>query len=76
MAIDTSDMTAQEARAHIARLGVSQVDFARIIRVSPQNVRKWLKLEGEPLPIPRAVQIVLRIITPGQVRKLLAEAAP
>lgn len=72
MSLDTSPMTPQEAREHIARLGISQQALARMIRVSPQNVRKWLKLDGAALDIPRAVQIMLRLITPAQARRLIA----
>lgn len=74
MALDTSIMTPQEAREHIARLGISQQAFARMIRVSPQNVRKWLKLDGDALDIPRAVQILLRLLTPAQAKRLIEAA--
>jgi DNA-binding transcriptional regulator YiaG len=70
MALDTSDMTADEARGHIARLGISQQALARLIRVNPSTVRRWIAHE-EPLDIPRAVQIMLRLLTPAQARKLI-----
>jgi DNA-binding transcriptional regulator YiaG len=71
MSLDTSTMTPQEAREHIARLGISQQAFARLIRVSPQNVRKWLKMDGAALDIPRAVQLLLRLLTPAAARRLI-----
>jgi DNA-binding transcriptional regulator YiaG len=71
MPLDTSDMTPQEARDHIARLDLSQQGLARIIRVNPATVRRWLKLDGTALDIPRAVQILLRLLTPAQVRQLV-----
>jgi hypothetical protein len=71
MALDTSDMTAQEAREHLARLEISQQAFARMIRVNPTTVRRWLKLDGTALDIPRAVQIMLRLMMPADARRLI-----
>ena len=71
MAISTDEMTPEEAREHIERLGISQQALARMIRVNPSTVRRWITLGGEPLDIPRAVQIMLRIITPAQARRLI-----
>jgi DNA-binding transcriptional regulator YiaG len=70
-ALDTSQMTATEAREHIARLGISQQALARMIRVNPSTVRRWLRLDGEALDIPRAVQIALRLLSPAMVRRLI-----
>jgi DNA-binding transcriptional regulator YiaG len=70
MALDTSDMTADEAREHIARLGISQQALARMIRVNPTTVRRWILHDGA-LDIPRAVQIMLRLLTPQQARRLI-----
>lgn len=71
MPLDTSKMTPAEAREHIERLGISQQSFARMIHASPQNVRKWLKLDGTANDIPRAVQIMLRLLTPAQAKRLI-----
>ncbi|HWX34155.1 MAG TPA: hypothetical protein VNZ53_42875 [Steroidobacteraceae bacterium] len=71
MPLDTSDMTPQEARDHIARLSISQQALARILRVNPVTVRRWLKLDGTALDIPRAVQLLLRLLTPAQARRLV-----
>jgi DNA-binding transcriptional regulator YiaG len=72
MAIETAEMTPEEAREHIARLEISQQAFARLIRVNPTTVRRWLRLDGEALEIPRAAQIALRLLTPAMARRLLA----
>lgn len=69
-------MTADEARAHLARLGLSQQAFARLIRVNPSTVRRWLFAE-DALDIPRAVQLLLPLLTPAKVKKLIeADTAP
>jgi DNA-binding transcriptional regulator YiaG len=76
VAIDTSTMTAAEAREHIARLGISQQALARMIRVNPVTVRRWIA-HSDPQDIPRAVQIMLRLITPAQAKRLIeADEAP
>lgn len=71
MALDTSPMTPQEARDHLARLGISQQALARLIRVNPATVRRWIKLDGTALDIPRAVQLLLRLLTPAHVHRLI-----
>lgn len=73
MPLDTSTMKAAEAREHLARLNLSQQALARLIRVNPKTVRRWLA-HDEPLDIPRAVQIMLRLISPAQVRRLIDAA--
>ena len=65
-------MTPDAFRAHLARLEISQQGFARLIRVSPLTVRKWLR-QREPLEIPRAVELLLPLLTPAKVRRLVAE---
>ncbi|WP_316234945.1 MULTISPECIES: helix-turn-helix domain-containing protein [unclassified Bradyrhizobium] len=76
MSLDTSEMTPEEAREHIERLGISQQAFARMIRVNPSTVRRWIKHrkntdELPALDIPRAVQILLRVLSPAQARRLI-----
>jgi len=68
-------MTAQEARDHLARLEISQQGFARLIRVNPKTVRRWLDPEN-PLDTPRAVEILLPLLTPKIVRRLVAADKP
>jgi hypothetical protein len=65
-------MTPDAFRAHLARLEISQQGFSRLIGVSPQTVRKWLRAR-EPLEIPRTVEILLPLLTPAKVRRLVAE---
>jgi DNA-binding transcriptional regulator YiaG len=77
--IDAGPMSPQEAREHLARLGISQQALARLIHVNPSTVRRWLTLNGAPLDIPRAVQLLLRLLTPAQARRLIEadeDAAP
>jgi hypothetical protein len=53
MPVDTSPVTAHEAREHLVRLDISQQGFARLIRVSPQMFRRWLNpRSGYPIPHP------------------------
>jgi DNA-binding transcriptional regulator YiaG len=66
-------MTAQEARDHIARLGISQQALARLIRVNPATVRRWINIKNQ-LDIPQAVALLLRLLTPAKVQRLIEEA--
>lgn len=34
-------MTATEFRSHLARLGLSQMAFARVVGADPRTVRRW-----------------------------------
>lgn len=65
-------MTPQEVRDHLARLGLSQNGFARLIRVNEKTVRRWVSLD-EPGDVPRAVEIALDLLTPARVKKLIAD---
>ena len=71
-AMTPNRMTSDELRQHLARLEISQQGFARLIGVAPQTVRKWLR-QVEPLEIPRAVEILLPLLTPAKVRRLIAD---
>jgi DNA-binding transcriptional regulator YiaG len=71
MSLETSEMTPEEARGHLARLGISQQAFARLIRVNPSTVRRWLTLNGTALDIPRAVQLLLRLLSCADMRRLM-----
>ena len=68
-------MTSQQARDHLARLEISQQAFARLIRVNPATVRRWLNPEDTANDIPRAVEILLPLLTPAKVKRLIAEDA-
>jgi hypothetical protein len=41
-----------------------------MIRVNPVTVRRWIA-HHDPLDIPRAVQIMLRLMTPAHARRLI-----
>jgi hypothetical protein len=64
----TATMTAEQARAHLERLGLTQGDFTRLMAVDDRRARRWLSLT-DPLPIPRAVEIALTELTPATVKK-------
>lgn len=66
-------MTAQEARDHLARLKIGQQAFARLIRVNPSTVRRWLNV-ADPLDIPGAVELLLRVLTPGKAKQIMRDA--
>ncbi|MGX9947240.1 hypothetical protein [Bradyrhizobium sp. BTAi1] len=63
-------MTTVEAREHLARLEVSQQAFARIIRVNPSTFRRWLDPDSG-IPMPRSVQLLLRLLSPTEARRLI-----
>lgn len=67
-------MSPQEARQHIARLGITQQALARMIEVNDSTVRRWLRQDGDALDIPQAVAILLRILSPTRAKNLIAEA--
>ena len=46
---------------------------ARLIKGNPTTVRRWLNIEN-PLDIPQAVAIMLRLLTPAKVKRLIEEA--
>ncbi|MBR0883785.1 uncharacterized protein YjeT (DUF2065 family) [Bradyrhizobium japonicum] len=65
-------MTPDQCRAHLTRLEISQQAFARLVGITPQHFRKMLR-QVEPLEIPRAVELLLPLLTPAKVRRLVAE---
>lgn len=75
MSLDTSPMTTTEAREHLARLDISQQGFARLIRVSPQMFRRWLDPKSG-YPMPRSVQLLLRLLSKAAVQALIKADAP
>jgi len=64
----TATMTAEEARAHLDRLKLTQGEFTRLMGVNDRTGRRWLSLT-DPLPIPRAVEIALTELTPARLKK-------
>jgi DNA-binding transcriptional regulator YiaG len=69
MPLEAGDMAPETARAHLARLGLSQQAFARLFRANPRTARRWVSGDSE---IPRAVAIALELLTPDKVAALLA----
>lgn len=65
-------MTAEEARAHLERLGLTQGEFTRLMGVNDRTGRRWLSLT-DALPMPRAVAIALELLTPKTVKKWMPE---
>lgn len=65
----TATMTPAQARAHLTRLKLTQGEFTRLMGVADRTARRWLAIEGEPLPIPRAVEIALTELTPAKVKR-------
>jgi hypothetical protein len=63
---DQPAMTPDQARAHLARLKLTQGDFQRLMDVDDRRARRWLS--GD-LPIPRAVEIALTELTPAKLKK-------
>jgi hypothetical protein len=64
-------MTPTLFRKHLNRLGVTQTDFARLINVNVKTVKRWASLT-DPFEIPRAVEILLPLLSPTRVKALLA----
>jgi hypothetical protein len=63
----------EEARAHLARLELSQQGLARLIGRNPATIRKWLNPE-HPDELPIEIGIMLELLTPARLRKLQREA--
>ena len=62
-------MTPADLRATLKKLDLSQVGLARILRVSPQTVRRWVQPPNAPshAPIPPwAVAVLGWIEQPGR----------
>lgn len=58
-------MTPDALRAHLDRLGLTQVGAARLLEVDARTVRRWAT--GD-VPIPKAVEMLLERLTPDDVR--------
>ena len=52
-------MTPTQYRAHLDRLGLSQVGAARLFGVDPRTSRRWV---AGDLAIPKAVALALRLM--------------
>lgn len=69
-------MTPTQYRDTIAALGLNQSSAARLFGVDPRTSRRWAS--GD-MPVPRAVELALRImlthgVTPSQAASLLSAA--
>ncbi len=54
-------MPPAEVRAALARLGLSQSEWARLIGVNPRTVRNWCA-DPQRTPVPRWARFVLRLM--------------
>lgn len=57
-------MTANQFRAALARLDLSQVGAARLVGSDPRTARRWALGERE---IPECVAILLRLLIGGKI---------
>jgi DNA-binding transcriptional regulator YiaG len=64
-------MTHQQFRNAIAKLGLSQVQAAHTLNVTPRTARRWALGEiGVPSPVEKLLRLMLaHKITPQEVRK-------
>ena len=51
-------VTAQQLRAALKRLGISQMELARRLHVAPTTVRRWVSRK-RPAPIPHYVDLLI-----------------
>jgi hypothetical protein len=68
-------MTPALFRKHLNRLGLTQTDFARLINVNVKTVKRWASLT-DPFEIPRAVEILLPLLSPTRAKALLGGRGP
>ena len=61
-------MTAQEFRRQLRRVGISQLEAARRLRVNPRTVQRWVAGDS---PIPEAVAqlVVLWPVVKGKPKR-------
>lgn len=65
-------MTPAELRGHMQRLELTQEKLALLLDVTVKTVQRWVHLT-EPYEIPRAVEILIPMLTPEQAKELIAE---
>jgi DNA-binding transcriptional regulator YiaG len=68
------EMTAEEFRALVGELGLSQTDCARLLDVNDRTVRRWWSGETPPLPVAgRFLRYMVRArVSPIKVMETLA----
>ena len=64
-------MTPHEFRKHLDRLGLTQAALARLVKVDVRTVKRWAS-SADPYEIPRAVEILLPLLSPTRAKALLA----
>jgi hypothetical protein len=74
-------MNTKEYRAHLERLGMTQVGAARFLRIAPRTSRRWATDGDDHLDPPLAVELLMRVmdhhkLTPEDVWKLAKLKAP
>lgn len=62
-------MQAQALKALLERYRIGQVEFARMIGVSPRSVARWLAVDAEPIPGPVEAYLRLLEIAPQTLRE-------
>ncbi len=65
-------MTANQFRAALSRLDLSQVGAAKLLGADPRTARRWALGER---PIPNDVAILLRLLLAGKITTKDVEAA-
>ena len=65
-------MTANQIRAALDQLGLTQVAAAQLFGVEARSVRRWVSGNS---PVPDAVAIVLRLVVAGKIALDDVEAA-
>lgn len=66
-------MTADDYRATLAALGLSQARLSRLLKVDKATPNRWAL---ETAPIPRAVELLLRALASGRLTVEDLEALP
>jgi hypothetical protein len=74
-------MNAKDYRAHLDRLGMSQLGAATFLDVAPRTSRRWASFGAEYLPPPLAAELLLRVmvakgLTPEEVWQLARRKLP
>jgi hypothetical protein len=66
-------LTVGERKKHLTRLTIGQQAFARLIRINPSTVRRWLNVD-DLLDIPGVVDLLLQALTPAKAKQIMKEA--
>jgi transcriptional regulator with XRE-family HTH domain len=67
-----AEMSAAEFRDALARLEMTQVRFAEVVRVTGRTARKWALEESE---VPEGVAVLARLLVAGKITESDIEAA-